>query len=134
MKYTNPGPTTLQPTLLYVEAVLINHVSQMSCYWISSICIRVMLKMGLHREASKLANISAFDGEMRKRMWNLTIQIDLMFSFQMGLPSMIHGVESYTALPRNCSTKTRLRTALSFRRRGLTAGIHSSPTYFGRAL
>jgi hypothetical protein len=101
-KYTQPGPMTLQPLILYVEAeFLVNRAAQMNCYLLSSVCIRLMLKMGLHRDPSKLANISPFDGEMRRRMWNLSIQIDLIVSFHMGLPSLIHGIESDTAMPRN---------------------------------
>lgn len=87
-KYTSPRPATCAPFLLYVEAeFLINRASQMNCYLLSSVCIRIMLKMGLHRDPSKLANITPFDGEMRRRVWNLAIQIDLMVSFHMGLPS-----------------------------------------------
>ncbi|KAJ8130078.1 hypothetical protein O1611_g3553 [Lasiodiplodia mahajangana] len=40
-------------------------------------------------------------GEMRRRMWNLAVQIDLLVAFHLGLPCMIHGIESDTALPRN---------------------------------
>ena len=87
-KYTSPGPATCAPFLLYVEAeFLINRRSQMNCYLLSSVCIRIMLKMGLHRDPSKLKNLSPFEGEMRRRIWNLAIQIDLMVSFHMGLPS-----------------------------------------------
>ncbi|KAK3944185.1 fungal-specific transcription factor domain-containing protein [Diplogelasinospora grovesii] len=101
-KYTCPGPMTLQPLLLYVEGeFLVNRAYQTTCYLLSSVCIRLMLKMGLHRDPSKLPNISPFDGEMRRRWWNLAIQIDLIVSFHMGLPSMIHGIESDTNLPRN---------------------------------
>lgn len=101
-KYTQPTALTVQPFLLYVEAeFLLSRAAQMTCYLLSSVCIRIMLKMGLHRDPSKLANIAPFDGEMRRRMWNLAIQIDLLVSFHMGLPSMIHGIETDTALPRN---------------------------------
>jgi hypothetical protein len=101
-KYTHPGPMTLQPVLLYIEAeFLVNRISQMNCYLLSAVGFRLMMKMGLHRDPSKLPNISPFDGEMRRRMWNLLVQIDLIVSFHLGLPSMIHGIESDTTLPRN---------------------------------
>ncbi|OIW29951.1 hypothetical protein CONLIGDRAFT_544161, partial [Coniochaeta ligniaria NRRL 30616] len=101
-KYTHPGPMTLQPIVLYIEAeFLVNRASQMKSYLLSGVGIRLMMKMGLHRDPSKLPNISPFDGEMRRRMWNLLVQIDLIVSFHLGLPSMIHGIESDTGLPRN---------------------------------
>ncbi|KAH8908692.1 hypothetical protein BR93DRAFT_496754 [Coniochaeta sp. PMI_546] len=101
-KYTHPGPMTLQPMVLYIEAeFLVNRASQMNCYLLCAVGIRLMMKMGLHRDPSKLPNISPFDGEMRRRMWNLLVQIDLIVSFHLGLPSMIHGIESDTNLPRN---------------------------------
>lgn len=60
-----------------------------------------MMKMGLHRDPDKLPRITPYEGEMRRRMWNFVVQIDLMVSFHLGLPCMIHGIESDTALPRN---------------------------------
>ncbi|KAI0457909.1 fungal-specific transcription factor domain-containing protein [Xylaria acuta] len=101
-KYSQPGPFTLQAMVLYTEAdFLVNRVSQMNCYLLSSTLIRLMLKMGLHRDPSTLPRITPYQGEMRRRLWNLAIQIDLLVAFHLGLPCMIHGIESDTALPRN---------------------------------
>ncbi|KEY69737.1 hypothetical protein S7711_03718 [Stachybotrys chartarum IBT 7711] len=101
-KYTQPTMATLPAFLLYVESLfMFNRATQMPCYILSGVCIRLMLKMGLHRDPSKLANISVFEGEMRRRTWNMAIQIELLVSFHMGLPSMVQGVESDTAPPRN---------------------------------
>jgi len=101
-KYTQPGPFTLQAMVLYTEGeFLVNRVSQMNCYLLCSTTIRLMLKMGLHRDPSKLPRISAYEGEMRRRLWNLAIQLDLLVAFHLGLPCMIHGIGSDTALPRN---------------------------------
>ncbi|KAK3378509.1 fungal-specific transcription factor domain-containing protein [Podospora didyma] len=101
-RYTSAHVTVLQPFLLFVEAeFLTNRASQMNCYLLTSVCIRLMLRMGLHRDPSKLAHITPFDGEIRRRMWHLAIQLELMVSFHMGLPSMVHSIESDTALPRN---------------------------------
>ncbi|KAH8652413.1 hypothetical protein BX600DRAFT_387021 [Xylariales sp. PMI_506] len=101
-KYSQPSQTTLQAFMLYVEAeFIVNRHSQMNCYLLNSVLLRLMLKMGLHRDPSKLPNISPYDGEIRRRLWNLAIQIDLLVSFHLGLPSMIHGIESDTSLPLN---------------------------------
>ncbi|CAG7557749.1 unnamed protein product [Fusarium equiseti] len=101
-KYTQPSSATLPAFLLYVEShFLFNRAAQMNCYVLSGVCIRLMLKMGLHRDPSKLANISPFEGEMRRRMWNMAIQVELLVSFHMGLPSMLQGIETDTSVPRN---------------------------------
>ncbi|KAL1881143.1 hypothetical protein VTK73DRAFT_4590 [Phialemonium thermophilum] len=101
-KFASPGPMTMLPMLLYLESeFIISRASQMNCYLMSAVCMRLMLKMGLHRDPSNLPNISPFDGEMRRRMWNLGVQIELMVAFHLGLPSMVHGIESDTALPGN---------------------------------
>ncbi|KAI1180869.1 hypothetical protein F4777DRAFT_175893 [Nemania sp. FL0916] len=101
-KYSMPGPFTLPAMVLYTEAdFLVNRVSQVNCYLLCSTLIRLMLKMGLHRDPSYLPRLTPYQGEMRRRMWNLAVQIDLLVSFHLGLPCMIQGIESDTALPRN---------------------------------
>ncbi|KAJ2901508.1 Fusarisetin A cluster transcription factor fsa6 [Zalerion maritima] len=101
-KYTQPGPMTLQPFILYVEAeFMVSRAAQMDCYLLTSILIRLMLKMGLHRDPDKLVNVSPFHGEMRRRYWHMALQVDALVSFHMGLPSMVAGIESDTQTPRN---------------------------------
>lgn len=101
-KYTQPTAATLPAFLLYVEShFLFNRAAQMDCYVLSGVCIRLMLKMGLHRDPDKLANITPFESEMRRRMWNMAIQVELLVSFHMGLPSMLQGIETDTNVPRN---------------------------------
>ena len=101
-RFTHPNMTTLAAFLLYVDAhFIMNRASQMDCYILSGVCIRLMLKMGLHREPSKVGDISPFEAEMRRRMWNMAVQIDLLVSFHMGLPSMLQGIESDSDFARN---------------------------------
>ncbi|KAH6611153.1 hypothetical protein Trco_001173 [Trichoderma cornu-damae] len=101
-KYSQPTSITIPAFILYVEAELtLNRAAQMNCYILSGVCVRLMLKMGFHRDPSQLANISPFEGEMRRRQWNMAAQVDLLVSFHMGLPSMLSGIESDTELPRN---------------------------------
>lgn len=101
-KYTQPTLETLPAFVLYVEAFfLFNRAAQMSCYVLSGVCVRLMLKMGLHRDPTKLRNITAYEGEMRRRFWNMATQVELLVSFHMGLPSIMSGIESDTATPGN---------------------------------
>jgi hypothetical protein len=101
-KYNHPTMSTLQAMILYVESdFILNRAAQMDCYILSSVMMRLMFKMGLHRDPGKLANISAFEGEMRRRMWNMALQVESLVSFHMGLPSMVYAVVSDTEVPRN---------------------------------
>jgi hypothetical protein len=101
-KYTQPTFETLPAFLLYVESdFMFSRAAQMNCYTLSAVCLRLMLKMGLHRDPDRLAGIPAFEGEMRRRMWNMAVQVELLVSFHMGLPSMMSGIEADTAVPRN---------------------------------
>lgn len=100
-KYMQPNATTLPAFMLYVESHFIfNRAAQMNCI-VSGFCVRLMLKMGLHRDPDKLASLTPFEGEMRRRMWNLAIQVESIVAFHMGLPSMMQSIESDTAVPRN---------------------------------
>ncbi|KAK0720079.1 fungal-specific transcription factor domain-containing protein [Lasiosphaeris hirsuta] len=101
-KYTSPTCVIIQALLMHLGTEFIsNRSSQTNCYLLSSTAMRLMLKMGFHRDASKLPNLSPFHGEMRRRMWALGVQIELLVSFHMGLPSMVYGLETDAALPSN---------------------------------
>ncbi|PHH85356.1 hypothetical protein CDD83_545 [Cordyceps sp. RAO-2017] len=101
-RYARPTAATLPAFLLYVEAhFLFSRASQMDCYLLSGVCVRLMLRMGLHRDPASVAGLSAFEGEMRRRMWNMAAQIESLVAFHVGLPSMLQGLETDTAVPRN---------------------------------
>ncbi|KXH65470.1 fungal specific transcription factor domain-containing protein [Colletotrichum salicis] len=103
-KYTHPTIATIPPFILYVEAeFIISRAAQMNCYVLSSVCLRLLLKMGLHRDPDRLlaGTVSPYEAEMRRRMWNMAVQLDLLVSFHMGLPSMLNGIDADCALPRN---------------------------------
>jgi len=74
--------------------------------------MRLMLQMGLHRDPDKLPNISPFEGEMRRRMWHLAVQIELLVSFHMGLPSMLNGLET-DVLPQSNLTDDEINPGLT---------------------
>ena len=62
---------------------------------------RLAMRMGYHRDPKNYSNITPFQGEMRRRVWTFVRQSDLLFSFQIGLPSMIRLGDCDTELPRN---------------------------------
>lgn len=62
---------------------------------------RLAMRMGMHRDSAPYASISPFLGEMRRRWWSVIRTVDILLSFQCGLPSMIHSSFTNTALPTN---------------------------------
>ena len=62
---------------------------------------RLAMKMGYHRDPRNLANISPFEGEMRRRTFFILEAFDLLLSFQAGLPAMIQEEECDTDPPGN---------------------------------
>jgi len=66
-----------------------------------SIIVRLAMRMGYHRDPDPYAGISPFQGEMRRRVWAVVRQMDLLFSSQAGLPPMIRSSDTNTDLPRN---------------------------------
>ncbi|KAH8671701.1 fungal-specific transcription factor domain-containing protein [Xylariales sp. PMI_506] len=100
--YTTPSKYTIPPLLLNLEAeFVLSRATPMACYLLSSTCLRLMLRLGFHRDPDHLPNVSTFAGEMRRRMWHFGLQIEMLVSFQMGLPSLIYGMDTDVKLPRN---------------------------------
>ncbi|KAJ6123243.1 hypothetical protein N7512_005708 [Penicillium capsulatum] len=65
------------------------------------IIVRMAHEMGYHRDPDSLGSLTVFEGEMRRRFWAILKQVDLMVSFQLGLPSNICLENSDTKPPRN---------------------------------
>lgn len=57
--------------------------------------------LGYHRDPKRLRDTTPFEGEMRRRTWTLIIQLDLLNSFQLGLPHNLQAGTWDTAVPGN---------------------------------
>ena len=100
--YTKPGPYTLETLVLHLQCEFFQRKdAQVSVWVILGVIVRLAMRMGYHRDSDNYPNISAFDGEMRRRVWAFISQLDVLVSFQMGLPSMIQKGQSDTAPPHN---------------------------------
>ena len=62
--------------------------------------VRLATRMGYHRDPDMFP-LSAFEREMRRRTWSLCMQLDLLISFQLGLPSNIQYPTWDTRPPKN---------------------------------
>ena len=101
--YTKPGPYSLETVFIYMESeFLVSKDDQVQSYLLVGSAVRLALRMGLHRDSTKVGgNITPFQGEIRRRLWHHLLQIDLLCSFHIGLPGMIPAIDSDTLLPGN---------------------------------
>jgi hypothetical protein len=95
--------------------------SEAGVYINVGVLVRTALQMGYHRsvllivlafrftfklrnpdrDSSHYPELSPFAGELRRHAWSFIVQVDALPSFQTNLPSMIYGVITDTAKPRN---------------------------------
>lgn len=102
VNYLRPGRYTVETLCIYygLETVRGGN-SEFGSYVLLATIVRVAMRLGYHRDASHYPNISALDGEMRRRVWSLVFQLDILTATQVGLPRMIREGEIDTAEPSN---------------------------------
>jgi hypothetical protein len=102
VNYLRPRRYTVD-TLCFYYALEKSQASDsgFGAYVVLGIIVRVAMRLGYHRDASHYPSISPFDGEMRRRVWSMIFQLDLLTSAQVGLPRMIREEETDTAEPKN---------------------------------
>ncbi|KAI9851149.1 MAG: hypothetical protein M1838_004358 [Thelocarpon superellum] len=100
--YTKPGPHTLETLLLHLFSEYVrSNDAESGIYVMMGIIVRLALRMGLHRDPAQYSKISPFQGEMRRRLWAMVSQTDLLISFQSGFPSTIRQEQGDTEPPSN---------------------------------
>ncbi|KAK9328843.1 hypothetical protein V1520DRAFT_370872 [Lipomyces starkeyi] len=68
---------------------------------ILGIVVHMAYQMGYHRDPDSFGYLTVFEREMRRRFWAACKQMDVMISFQLGLPSNICLENCDTKSPRN---------------------------------
>ena len=100
--YLTPGQHKVEALFMYsLSEFYRNQDAQMGVSYLFGITIRLAMRMGYHRDPSHFPDLSAKDGEMRRRSWALLTQLDTLISFQVGLPRTIQPWLSDTGLPSN---------------------------------
>ncbi|RGP69508.1 transcription factor [Fusarium sporotrichioides] len=102
--YISSNEHAIEAFLLHlVGCWLRSKVSDTNLWFLMGKVVQLAISKGYHRDSAKVpnANISAFDGEMRRRVWVCIYQLDALMSFQLGLPSMVPSDSCDTELPRN---------------------------------
>ncbi|WPG97364.1 Hypothetical protein R9X50_00013900 [Acrodontium crateriforme] len=98
--FTKPKPYTIECLILYGAGLRSNNAF-LNIWLMIGLVVRLALRMGYHRDPSHYPNISPFQGEMRRRIWAVISMIDVLISFQLGLPSMVKTIQTDTLPPRN---------------------------------
>ena len=100
--YTKPHNHLIETLTFHLHGEYTSNRDAESSVWVLvGMIARLAMRMGYHRDSKYFPNISPFQGEMRRRIWTFVRQSDLLFSFQIALPSMIRLGDSDTELPRN---------------------------------
>lgn len=100
--YSTPGKNKLEAMYMYFVAEFIGQLdAPLSTSIIFSNIVRLSMHMGLHRDPKHYPTMSPFEGEMRRRLWYLFVEVDEIVSFQFGLPSNIQARFYDTEIPRN---------------------------------
>ncbi|KAJ5247854.1 hypothetical protein N7468_002837 [Penicillium chermesinum] len=101
-EYHRPQPLVLEALAMYAQGKSMRSLDpSREAGAIFSMIVRMAYEMGYHRDPDKLGNFTPFEGEMRRRLWAMMKQVDLMTSFQLGLPSNIRFENCDTKAPRN---------------------------------
>lgn len=100
--YTTPGKYKVETLMLYFGAEYLARPDvALGLSGIVSVVVRLAMHTGLHRDPKHYTSsrrLTAFEGEMRRRVWTLLVEVDVQVSFQFGLPPNIFP-DFYDALP-----------------------------------
>ena len=100
-EYFRPKRFAVESLLLFVQANCWTSLGMSAdTGLIFGLLIRLATTMGYHRDPN-IFPLSAFEKEMRRRTWSLCMQLDLLISFQLGLPSNIQYPTWDTPPPTN---------------------------------
>ncbi|OJK02996.1 hypothetical protein ASPACDRAFT_23759 [Aspergillus aculeatus ATCC 16872] len=102
--YTAPARYKVEALFLYtMSEFLRSDDAQVGVSFLLGITIRLAIRAGYHRDPKHFPDMSAFDGEMRRRVWTILRQMDTLISFQVGVPRTIQDWQHDVELPRNIS-------------------------------
>lgn len=98
--FTTPKKYTIECLLFYLSGLRGND-GFMKVWLMIGLIVRLALRMGYHRDPKYYPALSAFEGEIRRRVWCVLSMIDILTSFQLGLPSMVKTIATDIEPPNN---------------------------------
>ncbi|RAK97862.1 putative C6 transcription factor [Aspergillus ibericus CBS 121593] len=102
--YTVPGRYKVEALFLYTMGEFYrSEDAQAGVSFLLGNTIRLAMRTGYHRDPQQFPNVSPYEGEMRRRVWAILRQLDVLISFQIGLPRSIQDWQQDAEPPRNIS-------------------------------
>ena len=101
-EYVKPKAYTIETMLYYFACEYFGSSdSQFSLSLIFGMIVRLAMRSGFHRSPIHFPNLSVFQAEMRRRVWAVILQGDILVAAHHGLPRMINDSQIDTELPGN---------------------------------
>ncbi|KAI1453001.1 fungal-specific transcription factor domain-containing protein [Annulohypoxylon moriforme] len=101
-RYTRGGAYVIEAMILYfTKEYMLCKDADIGVWILLSTIVQIAMHMGYHRDPKHFKGMSAFAGEMRRRVWTTLVELDLAISAQMGLPRLIKEGQADTGEPRN---------------------------------
>ncbi|EPS45446.1 hypothetical protein H072_643 [Dactylellina haptotyla CBS 200.50] len=104
-QHTKCQPYVIEALVIYAYCKYQLNVDGNSTLWaLTGYVTRLAQRLGYHRDPKHLGTtFTPFEAEMRRRTWFWVSTFDLVFSFQYGMPGIIHDEQCDTESPKNYS-------------------------------
>ncbi|KAB8229764.1 uncharacterized protein BDW43DRAFT_177396 [Aspergillus alliaceus] len=101
-EYHRPRKLAVEALTLYAQCKYLQSMDPCrEAGAVLAMVVRMAYEMGYHRDPDTFGSLSVFEGEIRRRFWASCKHMDVMISFQLGLPSNICLESCDTKSPRN---------------------------------
>lgn len=89
-RYSRPQPLAVEVLAVYIQAKIIETSDpSLGLGILFGTLVQLAYAMRYHRGPDHFKHLTAFEGEMRRRTWSFAMQLDLLISFQLGLPNNV---------------------------------------------
>ncbi|KAK6352887.1 hypothetical protein TWF696_004888 [Orbilia brochopaga] len=101
-EHTKAQPYVIEALLIYQYCKYQLSTESDSTLWaLTGYVTRLAQRLGYHRDPKHLKRFTPFEAEMRRRTWYWVATFDMIFSFQYGMPPIIHDDQCDTEPPSN---------------------------------
>ncbi|KXX76827.1 Activator of stress genes 1, partial [Madurella mycetomatis] len=100
--YTEPGQYKMEALIVYFACEYVGGPNKgVSIAIVLSVLVRLAMHMGMHRDPRHCPDVTPFQGEMRRRIWTVLKDLDLVVASKFGLPGNIDSKHYDTEPPAN---------------------------------
>ncbi|KAJ4375870.1 hypothetical protein N0V83_001148 [Neocucurbitaria cava] len=92
---------TLQVDVLLLLSRSLRHLYPEKLWSSTGALVRSAMVMGLHTDPIGVPGITAYQVEMRRRLWATILEMDLQASMTAGMPLVVPKLDSYNLVPAN---------------------------------